>query len=210
MLNLKSQAKVKTVQEACGKCFVVLISKFEILYLKHLKQRSSDSLVFSFSSINLSVCCFLFSFSCGLRFQILICELQCIWHKLRVLTWLYIQFDRLNFNSNLGFLLNLRLHNLWTSLLVESSSAGGTMPEVLTWKLTMLLACTVHRHFKCSRNMHSVQKVKIFFNKDLWFIIPARYMKNSLFTIYPINSHIILRFLKIIKNFVIKFMCIRI
>ena len=132
------------------------------------------------------------------RFQILICELQCIWHKLLVLSWLYIQFDRLNFNSNLGFLLNLRLHNLWTSLLVESSSAGGTMPEVLTWKLTMLLACTVHRHFKCSRNMHSVQKVMISFNKDLWFIIPASYMKNSLFIIHLINSYIILQFLKIV------------
>ena len=43
-------------------------------------------LVFSLSSINFGVFCFFMWFA---RFQILICELQSIWHKLLVLSWLY-------------------------------------------------------------------------------------------------------------------------
>ena len=131
-------------------------------HMKKMKQRISIRHLNSFQFfINKSIIFLLF-----VLFFHVVCKISnfniCITFcsKLLVSTWLYIQINQLN--SSLRFHLNLWLHNLWTSLLVESSSAGGTMPEVLTWKLTMLLACTVHRHFKCSRNMHSVQKVMIF------------------------------------------------
>ena len=55
-----------------------------------IKTKNISLLFFSFSSINLLFWCFLFYFIMWFaRFQILICELQSIWRKLLVLSWLY-------------------------------------------------------------------------------------------------------------------------
>ena len=87
----RSALKVKSVQEAYAKYFAVHILEFEILQITwNNEAKNIRLLVFSFSSINLKLWCFLFCFFMWFAgFQILICELQSIWRKLLVLSWLY-------------------------------------------------------------------------------------------------------------------------
>ena len=74
-----------SVQEACTKCFVVHILKFEILQIPW-KKKNIRVLVFSFSSINHFDVSFVFS--CGLQY--FKSKTQSIWCKLLVLSWLYV------------------------------------------------------------------------------------------------------------------------
>ena len=85
-------SKVNSVQEACDKCFVVHILKFEILQIIWKKwNKEHQTLGFHFLPINVAFWCFLFCFFIWFaRFQILICKLQSIWRKLLVLSWLQI------------------------------------------------------------------------------------------------------------------------
>ena len=91
-LNFEGDCKVNSAQEACAKCFVVYISKFEILQTawknktKNIKMQ--DLLM---KNWKLRVRCSLFHFFTWFaKFQILICELQNILRKLLELSWLYI------------------------------------------------------------------------------------------------------------------------
>ena len=72
--------KVKSVQEACAKCFAVHILKFEIFQIAWKKlNKEHQILVFSFSSIELAFWCALFCFYMWFeRFWISICEPQSI------------------------------------------------------------------------------------------------------------------------------------
>ena len=80
--------KVNSIQEACAKCFAVQILEFEILQITWKKD--IWLLVFSLSSINPAIWWFFsFFFQWFARFQISISELQSIWRKLLVLSWIY-------------------------------------------------------------------------------------------------------------------------
>ena len=84
-------ASVNSVQEACAKCFVYHISIFEILQITWKNEtKSIKPLAFSFSPINLAFFLFLIClFMWFAWFQILICELQSIRHKVLLLSRLY-------------------------------------------------------------------------------------------------------------------------
>ena len=80
--------KVNSVQEASARCFSVQILES---YKSHKKNETKNiiPLFFNVSPIDLTFWCFSFCFFVGFaRFQILICELQSIWCKLLVLSWL--------------------------------------------------------------------------------------------------------------------------
>ena len=89
--NLQDTIKVNSVKEACAKCFVVHILKFETLQITWKNQtKNIRPLVLSFSTIDLAFWCILSClFMWFARFQILISEPQSIWCKLLVLSWLY-------------------------------------------------------------------------------------------------------------------------
>ena len=81
--------KVNSVQEACVKCFVVHILKFEILQITWKKMKQSTlSFHFFINKSSLLMLFILVFFMWFERFQILVCEPQSIWRKLLVLSWL--------------------------------------------------------------------------------------------------------------------------
>ena len=83
-------SKVNSVQEACAKCFLVHILKFEILQITWKKlNKEHQTLSFQFFTNKFSILMFLFCFFMWFaRFQILLSEPQSIWRKLLVLSWL--------------------------------------------------------------------------------------------------------------------------
>ena len=102
--------EVNSVQEAWAKCFAVHILKFEIMQITWKNEtKNIRLLVFSFSSINLALLCFVFS-CFVLRFQILICEPRGIWRKLLLLSWLYMWRNILYFKSSVGCKLKTKIN----------------------------------------------------------------------------------------------------
>ena len=88
---LVSLLKVNSVQEACAKCFAVLILKFEILQItwkKWNKKHQTLSFAFFTNRFSFLMLVFVLFFMWFVRFQILISEPQIIWQKLLVLSWL--------------------------------------------------------------------------------------------------------------------------
>ena len=103
VLELCLRIKVNSVQEAFAKCFAVHILKFEILQIIWKKwNKEHQTLSFQFfinkSTILMLLISFLMWFA---RFQNSICEPQSIWHKLLILSCLYLR--TLSFPSLLKF-----------------------------------------------------------------------------------------------------------
>ena len=85
--------KVNSVKEACAKCFAVHILKFEILkttWKKWNKEYQTLSFQLFINKYSILMLFDLF-FMWFIRFQILIYEPLSIWHKLLVLSCLYIE-----------------------------------------------------------------------------------------------------------------------
>ena len=84
-------SKVNSAQEACAKCFVVHVSKFEIPQITWKNRKNHiKTLDLFMKNWKLWVWCSLLHFFVWfVRFQILICEPQSICLMLLVLSWLY-------------------------------------------------------------------------------------------------------------------------
>ena len=79
--------KVNSVQEACAKCFVIHLLKFEILK-NTWKNKTKNIYWWKTEKSGSDVLCFIFVMWFAI-FQILICEPQSIMRKLLILSWLY-------------------------------------------------------------------------------------------------------------------------
>ena len=79
--------KVNSVQEACAKCFAVHILRFEILQIAWNKwNKQHQTLIFQFFTNRFNILrCVFFCFQIFLK-----SEAKSIWHKLLVLSWLYL------------------------------------------------------------------------------------------------------------------------